>query len=246
MPNFAPNKDTNNAPVQGKLKRCIDDKAAGFGNCWMTNVDIRLENETSAINVCVDNRADADLQARFDAEIHFDASQELRLSLAFIQKTGAWPKFADTIVIEVLPDDSNTSVKNCVIITRLKLNRISDAPVVECREAMTVTAVATWAWELLLTIEESDRQAWASKDVSPNRTAPDGLTIENDKPLMDIDVQPLDGPFEAEFIMVTSLTAALEWATWKFDDCRPTETVVLAVFVFPEANLDVTDETLIQ
>ena len=111
----------------------------------MTKVDICFEKETSVCNASLDIKVDADLQAIFDSASHFDDSQELRPSLAFIQNTGAWPKFADAIVIEVLPDVSKISVRPNVMDTLLKLKLISDEFTVECKEATNVTGATAWA-----------------------------------------------------------------------------------------------------
>jgi hypothetical protein len=104
-----------------------------------------LANETSAINALEDDSGDADLHARDDSDSHFEISQELRPSLAFMQNSGARPKFADKTVIEVLPDDSNPSIMTFFIETSLKLNFIAEEPTDLCRDARIKTAVTTWA-----------------------------------------------------------------------------------------------------
>ena len=145
MPNFAPKMDKSTAPVQGNLARCVDDRTPGFGNLSKRNEDICLENETSTFEELLAIRADADLHAKDDSESHFEFSQELRPNLAFIQKMGALPKFADKMVIEVLPDDSKTSVPTFVITTLLKLKSIAEGLTDSCRVARTWTAATTWA-----------------------------------------------------------------------------------------------------
>ena len=123
----------------------MDDRTPIFGNLCIKNVDICFEKETSVCNAFVEIKEDADLQAIFDSDSHFDDSQELRPSLAFIQNTGAWPKFADAIVTEVLPDDSKISVRTNAMDTLLKLKLMSDEFVVECKEATTTIGATTWA-----------------------------------------------------------------------------------------------------
>jgi hypothetical protein len=245
MPNFAPKMDKRTAPVQGNLALCVDDRTPGFGNMPKRNEDICLENETSTFDELLDTRADADLHAKDDSESHFEFSQELRPNLAFTQKLGASPKLADKMVIEELPDDSKTSVLTFVITTLLKLKSIAEGLTDSCSVARTWTAATTWAWELLPTTAESESQTWARIAVPPDRTAPVGSTTANERPSIEIDTQPLDGPF-AECFSETSLMLDRKWLTRKDDTCWPTELNMATAFTPPEENLVASDETLVQ
>jgi hypothetical protein len=183
------------------LIRCIDDIIPAFGNkfCSADAADICFKNETSTIKVFEDISADAVLQARDDSESHFETSQELRPDLAFMQNTGAWPKFADNIVIEALPDDSKTylfelSLIGLIIRTASKLNVVADLLTEECREARTTTGETACAWELLPIIDESERQTCANIEVPPDRILPVGPTMEKELPIIEAETLPLDGP----------------------------------------------------
>ena len=93
--------------------------------------------------VLVDINAAPDLHCRDDSESHFEVSHDVRPSLAFMQKTGAWPKLEEETVIEVLPEDSNPSAIAPRMTTTSKLNWTCDGPTDECNEARTTTAALT-------------------------------------------------------------------------------------------------------
>jgi hypothetical protein len=71
-------------------------------------------------------------------------------------------------------------------------------------------------------------------------------TAENDLPVTETVVLPLEGPLDDASDMETWSMLALECAAEKLSVCLPTEMTKLYAFMLPERNFEVKQDALIQ